>query len=249
MTPEEDRAVDPDCGAPPRLRGANDEEVRHALRYVPAVARRYRGLGLAIDELVAAGNLGVVEAATRFDPSRGVRFGSYAEWWVRKAILEAVEAQAGPLRLPRYQWDWVRRLQRLRAEWIRRHHEEPDADRLSRAAGLPVADVVRLVSFPRSAVSLDQPPGGAEDRPLKEMLADSASEGPLRSMIRDELTSRLRRRVLELEPRQRDVLRKRFGLEGESPRTLRETARELGVSRERVRQIEVRALLELRDVL
>ena len=236
-------------GAAATRRGATEEQVRHALRFVPAVARRYRGLGLSLDELVAAGNLGVVEAATRFDPARNVRFGSYAEWWIRKAILEAVEEQAGPLRLPRYQWDWIRRLQRMRADWLRTHHEEPDAERLSLAAGLPVADVVRLVRYARSGVSLDEPIGAEENRPLKELLADRSSDGPLRLLIRDELKSRLRHRVRQLETRQREVLGKRFGLEGEQPKTLRQAALEMGVSRERVRQIEVRALLELRDLL
>jgi len=248
MEPDHDRGVAAQGGQAPR-RGATEEEVRHALRFVPAVARRYRGLGLSLDELVAAGNLGVVEAATRFDPERKVRFGSYAEWWIRKAVLEAVEEQAGPLRLPRYQWDWIRRLQSMRADWLRSHHEEPDAERLSVAAGLPVADVVRLIRYARSGVSIDEPTSDSEDRPLKELLADSSAEGPLRLLIRAELTSRLKRRVRQLAPRQRDVLRKRFGLEGEQPRTLRQAALELGVSRERVRQIEVSALLELRDLL
>jgi RNA polymerase primary sigma factor len=243
-----DRGAAPEGQAGPR-RGATDEQVRRALRFVPAVARRYRGLGLSLDELVAAGNLGVVEAATRFDPSRNVSFGAYAEWWIRKAVLEAVEEQAGPLRLPRYQWDWIRRLQRMRADWVQHHNEEPDAERLSAAAGLPVAEVVRLIRYARSGVSLDEPTSAGNERPLKDLLADASQEGPLRLLIRAELTSRLERRVHQLDARKRDVLRKRFGLGGQPPLTLRQAARELGVSRERVRQIEVRALLELRNLL
>ena len=249
MGAEEDRAAAAGTVASQGVRGATEAEVRRALRYVPAVARRYRGLGLGLDELVAAGNLGVVEAATRFDPSRNVRFGSYAEWWIRKAVLEAVEEQAGPLRLPRYQWDWIRKLQRMRADWVREHQEEPDLSRMAELAGLPEADVARLMRYARSGVSLDEPATAGEERPLRELLADATAEAPLRRAIRDELTSRLKLRVCELDERQRDVLRKRFGLEGERPRTLRQAARELGVSRERVRQIEVRALLELRNLL
>ena len=112
-----------------------------------------------------------------------------------------------------------------------------------------VPDVARLMRYARSGVSLDEPATAGEERPLRELLADATAEGPLRRAIRDELTSRLKLRVRELDERQRDVLRKRFGLEGERPRTLRQAARELGVSRERVRQIEVRALLELRNLL
>jgi len=235
--------------APIPVSGATEEQVREVLRYVPALSRRYRGLGLSFDELVAAGNLGVVEAALRFDSSRNVKFISYADWWIRKAIIESLEEQAGPLRLPRYQFEKLRRLQKAREDWIRRHHEEPSVEQLSRVAELPHNDVIRLVLYLRGAVSIEEPTRSSQDRPLKELLADRSAEGPLRRLIRRDLARRLRAHVQDLETREREVLEKRFGLNGEQPKTLREVGRELDISRERVRQIELRVLLKLRDLL
>jgi len=229
--------------------GASEEMIRGVMGYVVALARRYQGLGLDFDELVAAGNLGVVEAATRFDPDRSVKFISYADWWIRKAIFDEVDARSAPVRLPRYQLAKLRRIRLARDEWIRNRHEEPDLEQLTSASGLPMPDVVRLSLHLRGPISIEEPGRRVENRPIGELLTDRGSEGPLRSAIRQQLTDRLRSRFVRLAAHERDVLDKRFGLDGGDARTLRQAGRELGISRERVRQIELRALLKLRDLL
>jgi RNA polymerase sigma factor (sigma-70 family) len=223
------------------------ERVRSALAYVPVVARRYGGGALDQQELVAAGNLGLVQAALRFDPGRRVRFLTYADWWIRKAILEAFEAQARAVRLPRNQIDRLRRIERLRADWIASHGCEPTAEELAGRSGMRLPALLLLARSSRRMVSLDQPARADERHPLNETLPDPRAESPQGSLVRRELADRLRRLLTLLSTRERTVLRLRFGLDDDSPGgTLRQVARRLGISRERVRQIELRALLKLR---
>jgi RNA polymerase primary sigma factor len=213
------------------------------------VARRYVGYGLPLDELIAAGNLGLVEASLRFDPARKVKFITYADWWIRKAILEAMEEQTGPVRLPRYQHERLRALRTTRAELLSRDGGEPDKDDLAREAGLSRRETDLLLRFIPAAVSLEQPVRGQDGRPLREVLPDPDGESPQRSLVRRDLARRLRRQVASLAARETEVILLRFGLHGEPPLTLREAGRRLGISRERVRQLELRALLKLRRAL
>jgi len=225
------------------------EYVDRTLFYVPTVARRYLGQGLGMDELVAAGNLGLVEAALRFDPRRDVHFTTYANWWIRKAILEALGRQSGPLRLPRHQYDKLRAAREARRRWIACHGREPDPEELAKAAGLKAEEIGGLASLVLSTVSLEQPLRAGDARPVKEVLADPRAENPHRALVRRDLAERLHRLISQLASRERQVLSLRFGLGDAPPRTLRETGRCLGLSRERVRQVELRALLKLRRQL
>jgi RNA polymerase sigma factor (sigma-70 family) len=202
-----------------------------------------------MDELIAAGNLGLVEASLRFDPARKVKFITYADWWIRKAILEALEEQTGPVRLPRYQHEKLRALRATRAELLSREGSEPDKDDLAREAGLSRRETDLLLRFIPATVSLEQPVRGHDGRPLREVLADPDGESPQRSLVRRDLALRLRRQVASLAERETEVILLRFGLHGETPLTLREAGRRLGISRERVRQLELRALLKLRRAL
>ncbi len=220
--------------------------IRGAMGYVPTAARRYFGCGLPFEELIAAGNLGLVEAALRFDPSRNVKFVTYADWWIRKAILTAIEDQAGPVRLPRYRLEQFRTLHDVRATLRGRTGQEPEVEALSQASGLSVEDIKRLLATSRQSVSLDQPPDAEDERPLHDTLASVASRGPLDELLAIDVSHQLRRAVASLDLRTQAVLTLRYGLGGASPLTLREVGRRLGVSRERVRQVERRALDYLR---
>jgi len=223
--------------------------IRSALAYVPSVARRYLGCGLPFEELLAAGNLGLVEAALRFDPGRGVKFVTYADWWIRKAILMAVEEQAGPVRLPRYRLEQLRAIHDARASLRHKTGREPDAEAIARVTGFGVEDVVRLLSISRQSVSLEQPatPGG--ERPLREVLAQDLAKGPQSVLLREDSALRLRRHVAAMGMRERVVLTLRYGLGGSRPLTLRQVGDALQISRERVRQIEHRALRDLKRLL
>jgi RNA polymerase primary sigma factor len=214
-TPQEPRH-DEDCGD----RGLAGL-VRQGAAYVPAVARRYAGTGLDRDELIAAGNLGLVQAALRFDPSRNLKFITYADWWIRKAIVEAIETLSGPVRTPRYRYEQLRWVKRARARWTARHGY---------------------------GISLDQPTRH-DDRPLSESIHGPEEACPQRRLIRRELGDRLHRELAGLGPRERKVIRLRFGLDGATPLPLRAVGQLLGLSRERVRRIELDALLKIRRVL
>jgi RNA polymerase primary sigma factor len=220
--------------------------VHQGRAYVPAVARRYAGNGRDLDELIAAGNLGLVEAALRFDPSRNIRFLTYADWWVRKCILEAIETLSGPVRLPRYRSEMIRLLKRATARWTARHGVAPTRDELAKLTGLSPARIERMRSLEPRAISLDQPTHADRTQPLGESIRDDRAVSPQQSLIRRDLGQRMRRELATLRPIEKSVIRLRFGTDGEEPRTLREAARILGLSRERIRQIELRALLEIR---
>ncbi len=204
---------------------------------------------MSLDELVAAGNLGLVEAALRFDPSRNVRFSTYANWWIRKSIIEALGHQSGPMRLPRYQYDRLRTVRDARARWLARFGAEPDKEQLAGAAGLPLDEVERLLGLVTVAVSLEQPLTPSDTRPVKEVIEDQDAESPYGALLRRDMTRRVRRRLTDLGARERQVLSLRFGLGDSKPMTLRETGRRLGISRERVRQVEMRALTKLRELI
>ena len=228
---------------------ASTEQIRQVMSYVPRVARKYLGCGLDFDELVAAGNLGLVQAGLRYDVSRRVKLATYADWWIRKAILEALMTQSGPVRLPRYQHDRLRQLQDVRADWLTTRGQEPEVHDLVQVSGFRRDEAERLSGFWRHPVSLDHPAHGTDGSPYGELLADEDRTCPHRTVQTRDLALRVQCHLDSLEERERRVLKLRFGLEGDTPMTLRETGRHLGISRERVRQVEGRALVRLREML
>ncbi len=223
--------------------------IHEALAYVPSVARRYIGCGLPFEELLAAGNLGLVEAAIRFDPARNVKFVTYADWWIRKAILSAIEEQSGPVRLPRYRQEQLRTIHDARAVLRLRRGREPFPEEIALMTGLSVAEISRLLSIGRQAVSLDKPTSLEGEKPLRDILAAESNAGPTASLLSSDQVGRIRRLVARLALRERAVLALRYGLHGSPPLTLREIGHRLGISRERVRQIEQRALGHLRHLI
>jgi len=223
--------------------------VRRGLGYVPTVARRFRGSGLELDELIAAGNLGLVEAALRFDASRNLKFVTYADWWIRKAIREAIATLTGPVRLPRSRAEKLRWLKQTRARWVALHGAEPTLEELSVASSVPLAQVRRALATEPRGIPLDRPSHPAHDRPVLDSLPDRKATSPQQNLIRSDLAHHLQRELASLAPREREVIRLRFGLDGEPPRTLRRAGVLLGLSRERVRRIELEVLLKIRREL
>ena len=232
-----------------RSLGASETDIHKVLAYVPSVARRYSGCGLDFDELIAAGNLGLVRAALRFDPARKIKFITYASWWIRKAILEALEQQLGPVRLPRYQHEKLRVLRAARADYRSRIGIEPNSEQLSQASGISRDDTGLLLQFISSTLSLEQPLTPGDNRPMKDVLPDPAMDCPQSNLVRRELTRRVQRQLAALDHRERQVIALRFGFEGGKALTLREAGRRLGISRERVRQVELRTLIKLRRLV
>ena len=242
-------AGEPHGPSPSAGRRPDSRRIRTALAYVPHVARRYLGCGLPFDELLAAGNLGLVEAGLRYQPARNVKFVTYADWWIRKSILKALEDQSGVVRLPRYRQEQLRVLQEGRRAWRRTHGSEPSTEELARATGMSYDEVARLRTLERSSLSLEDPalPGGA--RTLGDMLSSQTGSGPQDALLRRDLVRHIRKLVATLGDRERSVVLLRFGFGDRDPMTLREIGRKLGLSRERVRQLERRALIQLRNTL
>lgn len=216
---------------------------------VPAIARGYCGMGLEFDELIAAGNLGLVEAGLRFDPARGVKFMTYADWWIRKTIREAVSVQVTPIRLPRYQREKLRTLQAARRQLRATAGAEPDRDRLAETAGLSCGEVDQLQQAAKAVLSLEQASNPETGRPIKETLGEHGPDCPHCSLVRRDLTSYLRHHLTTLDSREQSVISMRYGLAGQSTLTLREAGSRLGISREGVRQLERRALRKLKQRL
>jgi RNA polymerase sigma factor (sigma-70 family) len=222
--------------------------VEEARNLVPMFARRYLGSGVAFEDLVGAGNLGVVEAAYRFDSGRGVKFGSYAAWWIRKAIATSLGTASSVVAVPHYSFERRRRvidaITSGRASGVRGF----GADDVAAGLGLSARQVEKALSFSIGAISLDAPVASDDRRSVGDRLARPAEEGPEAFVLDGDRTRCARAALAILSPRQRLVIALRFGVggNGAEPASLTDVGRVMGLSRERVRQIELEALKAVR---
>ncbi len=219
------------------------------LGFVVAIAREYRNLGVPFEDLLNEGNIGLIEAARRFDPSRGTRFITYAVWWIRKAIRRALTRHAGNVYVPDYQLKKVRRLRIIRSRLSGPLGREADREEVARELGVEIAKIDAILQLKLREVSLDDPVGQNADTPLSEVLADGRSLHPENHLINGESRGLLRRALRHLTDQEQTVIVNRFGLGGGPVFSLSEIGRRLGVSRERVRQIEDKSRKRLRKIL
>jgi RNA polymerase primary sigma factor len=230
---------------------AGDERARRRmiesnLRLVVSIARRYAATGLPLGDLVQEGNLGLLRAVEKFDWRRGVKFATYATWWIKQAIARgAADRGASPIRLPVHVDEQVGRLRRAQARLTERLGRRPTSGELAAELGLPVATVLRLEAAPTAVASLDTPIGD-DGVVLQDLLEDDPTTGPDELALEAVGRQALERALAGLPERARRVLVLRFGLDSGTPRTLEEVAAVMGVSRERVRQVELGALAALR---
>ena len=225
---------------------AFDHLCRANLRLVVSIAKRYSGRGLPLMDLVQEGNMGLMKAAERFDHKRGFKFSTYATWWIRQAITRAIADQARTIRLPAHMVDLLNRVRRVQRGLVQQMGREPTVEEVARAADLEVDKVTDLLRMALDPVSLDTPRGEEDDASLGDFIEDEHAIAPIDAVTRSFLSGELHAVLGQLNERERDIVIRRFGLNGTPAQTLEDVGREFGVTRERVRQIEAKTLAKLR---
>ncbi len=216
------------------------------LRLVVSVARRYQGRGMPLPDLIQAGNLGLIRAVEHFDWRRGYKFSTYATWWIRQAILRALDDTARTIRLPVHMKEALSKLVRASRKLRQELGREPTTEEVASELNLPVDKVREMYDITRRPISLDIPVGDEGETRLGDFIEDQRGFEPVDTITAEDLKAQLQDILETLSPREREVLTLRFGLEDGRPHTLEEVGQKFGVTRERIRQIESKALRKLR---
>jgi len=229
-----------------QARTSRDKLTISNLRLVVSIAKRYTNRGLSFLDLIQEGNMGLMKAVEKFDYKRGFKFSTYATWWIRQAITRAIADQSRTIRVPVHMIETVRDLKRIKREFIQQHGAAPTLEDLSLIMGMSIDRIKKVENVSSYTSSLERPIGDENEDTLCDFIEDTSSPSPTKETFRMFLKEQLNRALDQLDEREREILKLRYGLDDDHPRTLKDVSLKFNITRERVRQIEIKAIEKLK---